>query len=165
MLTTQMIGAAGEHFVLSQLLRRGLIAAQAPAGAPNCDLIVTDPEGQRLVAVQVKSIINPLGWPMNAKHEKLRSPTLFYVLVNFGTDLAAHPKSFVVPSAVVADVLARNHSDWLSKPGLKGQQRQDTDRRQILLKSPWLAPYAEAWHLLEQQADPAGQIAYSGSSK
>lgn len=40
---------------MSQLLRRGLIAALAPAGVPNCDIIVTDDVGERLCAVQVKT--------------------------------------------------------------------------------------------------------------
>ena len=39
---TTLTGAAGEHFVMSELLRRGFIAALAPAGVPNCDIVVTD---------------------------------------------------------------------------------------------------------------------------
>ena len=31
-----VLGAAGEHCVMCQLLRRGLIAALAPVGVPNC---------------------------------------------------------------------------------------------------------------------------------
>ena len=36
-----LLGAAGEHYVLSQLLRRGYIAALAPIGLPNADIVVT----------------------------------------------------------------------------------------------------------------------------
>ena len=36
-----LVGAAGEYYVLSQLLRRGWIAAPAPDGAPNMDILVT----------------------------------------------------------------------------------------------------------------------------
>jgi hypothetical protein len=39
---TSLLGAAGEHFVMSELLRRGYIAALAPRGAPNADIVVTD---------------------------------------------------------------------------------------------------------------------------
>src|SRR3546814_17866078 len=52
---TSLTGAAGEHFVMSELLRRGMIAALAPAGVPNCDIVVTDDIGERLCAVQVKT--------------------------------------------------------------------------------------------------------------
>ena len=51
---TSLTGAAGEHFAMSELLRRGYIAALAPAGVPNCDIVVTDDIGDRLCAVQVK---------------------------------------------------------------------------------------------------------------
>src|SRR3546814_5267743 len=44
---TSLTGAAGEHFVMSELLRRGMIAALAPAGVPNCDIVVTDDIGER----------------------------------------------------------------------------------------------------------------------
>jgi hypothetical protein len=36
-----LLGAAGEHYVLCQLLRRGYIAALAPIGVPNADILVT----------------------------------------------------------------------------------------------------------------------------
>ena len=52
---TTLTGAAGEHFVMSELLRRGMIAALAPTGVPNCDIVVTDDIGARLCAVQVKT--------------------------------------------------------------------------------------------------------------
>jgi len=50
-----LLGAAGEHYVLSQLLRRGYIAAIAPQGVPNAHILVTDLEGQRLYAIQLKT--------------------------------------------------------------------------------------------------------------
>jgi hypothetical protein len=37
-----ILGAAGEHFVMSQLLRRNVTAALAPTGVPNADIVVTD---------------------------------------------------------------------------------------------------------------------------
>ncbi len=69
-----ILGAAGEHFVMSQLLRRGLIAALAPAGVPNADIVVTDDIGSRLCAVQVKTRNDKGsdgGWHMRAKHERI----------------------------------------------------------------------------------------------
>ncbi len=48
-----VLGAAGEHYVMCQLLRRGLIAALTPVGVPNCDIVVTDDIGDRLCAVQM----------------------------------------------------------------------------------------------------------------
>jgi hypothetical protein len=72
-----LIGAAGEHFVLCQLLRRGWIAALAPKGVPNADIIVTDIDGNRQCAIQVKTrrdIGSDKGWHMRKKHEEIMSP-------------------------------------------------------------------------------------------
>jgi hypothetical protein len=50
-----LLGAAGEHYVMCQLLRHSFIAALAPVGVPNADIVVTDEIGDRLFAIQVKT--------------------------------------------------------------------------------------------------------------
>ena len=42
---TQLTGAAGEHLVLSRLLSRGYLAAQAPRGTRKADVLVNFLEG------------------------------------------------------------------------------------------------------------------------
>lgn len=160
---TSLTGAAGEHYVMSQLLRRGLIAALAPAGVPNCDIVVTDDIGDRLCAVQVKtrtSAGGDRGWHMGAKHEVLKSPSLFYCFVDFATGENCGPLTHVVPSSIVANVVALSHQTWLNQPGKQGQQRKDNDMRRFLPcyahlelgdhLDGWLAPYREAWSLLQK---------------
>lgn len=158
---TSLTGAAGEHFVMSQLLRRGFIAALAPVGVPNCDIVVTDDIGDRLCAVQVKTRNNAGkdgGWHMGKKHESLTAPTLFYCFVDFAMGKDCSPFTYVVPAAVVATALADCHQAWLKQPGKQGQQRKDGDMRRLLPNyahlemanygAGWLEPYREAWHLL-----------------
>jgi hypothetical protein len=160
--TTSLTGAAGEHFVMSELLRRGFIAALAPAGVPNCDIVVTNDIGDRLCAVQVKSRNSTGadgGWHMGKKHETLTASTLFYCFVDFAMGKVCGPFTYVVPAAIVATALAECHQAWLSQPGKKGQQRKDGDMRRFLpsyghletgmYEARWLEPYREAWHLLE----------------
>lgn len=132
---TSLTGAAGEHFVMSELLRRGMIAALAPAGVPNCDIVVTDDIGDRLCAVQVKTRLGKgadRGWHMSKKHEALASPSLFYCFVDFGTVTGETPFTYVVPAPVVARCLGENHQAWLAKPGAKGQPHKDNDMRRFL---------------------------------
>lgn len=162
---TSLTGAAGEHFVMSELLRRGMIAALAPAGVPNCDIVVTDDIGDRLCAVQVKTRLgkgSDRGWHMSKKHEGLISPTLFYCFVDFAQGSNIPPFTYVVPAAVVAQTLSECHQAWLDQPGAKGQKRNDSDFRRFLpgydnlemgkYQDGWLEPYREAWHLLESKA-------------
>jgi len=147
---------------MCQLLRRGLIAALAPAGVPNADIVVTDQIGQSLSAIQVKARVakgSDGGWHMKAKHEAIRSPNLLYAFVDFGSSHADHPACFIVPSEVVGDVLARAHAAWLAAPGKRGQPRNDTVMRRLLPDygrlgisighgAGWMERYRDAWHLI-----------------
>jgi len=159
---SSLLGAAGEHFVMCQLLRNGFIAALAPAGVPNCDIVVTDDIGDRLCAIQVKTrreIGSDGGWHMRKKHETIVGKRLFYTFLDFGTSPTEPPTCYVIPSQRVAEVLTLAHSTWLATPGKKGQQRQDGDLRRLLpdydrmgisigCGPGWLEPYREAWNSL-----------------
>jgi hypothetical protein len=162
-----LLGAAGEHLVMSELLRRNFIAALAPAGAPNVDIIVTDIKGDRLWSVQVKTRCNvsaDSGWYMNAKHENIEDDRLYYCFVDFGEKLQDKPEVFVVPSAEVAKVLRESHQRWLNTPGPNGQTHKDSPLRRLLhdytrlfgtegnpYRAGWLKHYHNAWPNLEPQ--------------
>lgn len=163
---TSLTGAAGEHYVMSELLRRNYIAALAPAGVPDCDIIVTDLGGKHLCAVQVKTRNNTgadRGWHMGIKHEGLQRATLFYCFVDFAMGKDCGPFTYVVPAAVVAKALAETHQAWISQPGKKGQQRKDGNMRRFLpsyahlsmgcYEEGWLEQYREAWHLLRNSTN------------
>lgn len=158
-----LLGAAGEHYVMCQFLRRGLIAALAPVGVPNADLIVTDDIGEKLCAIQVKTRVDKGsdgGWHMGKKHEDIVSENLLYAFLDFGSSLVDPPTCFIVPSAEVAAAVKESHALWLATPGKRGQQRNDSNMRRFLpdyskmgleIGRPlgWLNPYREAWHLAE----------------
>ncbi len=159
-----LLGAAGEHYVLSQLLRRGYIAALAPQGVPNADIIITDLVGQRLCAIQVKTrrdIGVDKGWHMKQKHERLVSNWLFYCFVDLGSDFLDRTTTYVVPSDVVATALSDSHRKWLETPGMHGQPHKDGVMRRFLpdyskifgpedtlYRAGWIDKYRESWHLL-----------------
>jgi hypothetical protein len=161
---SSLLGAAGEHYVLCQLLRRGYIAALAPLGVPNADILITDTEGQRLVAIQVKSKRNigtDKGWHMKPKHERLISDSLFYCFVNFGDGFEDRTQTYVIPSSVVAAAIRDSHQHWLKTPGAKGQAHKDCQVRRFLpdyskvfgndhplYGANWIEKYLEAWELL-----------------
>jgi len=163
-----VLGAAGEHYVMCQLLRRGLIAALAPVGVPNTDIVVTDDLGDRLCAIQVKARLDKGsdgGWHMSAKHEQIASDLLFYAFVDFGRSLTDQPRCFILPSRVVASVIAKSHKNWLNTPGKNGKVHNHTNFRRFLpdydrvnnrfgYGAGWLDPYCENWAQIETSANP-----------
>lgn len=169
-ISSVIVGAAGEYHVLSQLLRRGWIAALAPDGAPNMDILVTDESSKRLCAIQVKTrrdVGRKKGWIMKSKHEELVADDLFYIFVNVGKRPSDETTCHILPSAKVADCLKRCHKAWLEAPGRGGRPHKDTSIRQLLpdnshIKPPsvkgkaaiseysntWLEQYRENWGVL-----------------
>ena len=161
---TSLLGAAGEYYVMAELLRRGYIAALAPQGVPNVDIVVTDVDGGRLCSIQVKArrdVATNGGWHMSEKHEHIRRERLFYCLVDFGKTSDDRPTIHIVPSAIVADALKASHQQWLSGPGRGGRERRDSKMRKLqpdyshlfsqieqVYLAGWLDQYRSAWHLL-----------------
>ena len=150
---TTLTGAAGEHLVLSRLLYRGLVAAQAPEGVRKVDILVTPKLDniQRLIQVKSRRYGSDGGWHMSKKHEDEKDPNLFYCFVDFEPE---KPDVYVIPSAIVADAIKYDHALWLNTPGLKGQKRKDTNMRRLRPKMPslkegWIEEYLEKWELIE----------------
>ena len=153
----QLIGAAGEHLVLSRLLARGLLASQAPRGTRKADILVNPLDGGRPVLIQVKTTAgskNRVGWHMSSKHEEIKDKDLFYCFVNLGED---NPQVYVIPASIVAKVIKTGHQNWLDTPGAKGQKHNDSDMRRVsnsfrlpnkLAPDGWMDKYFEAWDSL-----------------
>lgn len=124
-----LLGAAGEHYVMAELLRRGYIAALAPHGVPNADIVVTDLGGSRLCSIQVKTRRDhgsDGGWHMKAKHEQTLGDRLFYCMVDCGKTPESQPVVYVLPSALIAKVLSTAHQKWLATPGKNGRAHKDS---------------------------------------
>ena len=167
---TTITGASGEYYVLSQLLRRGWIAALAPNGAPNMDILVTDVNSEKLCAIQVKTareITNRNGWHMSRKHETIISDKLFYVFINIGKQPSAPIISYILPSRLVVDCIRSTHQVWLATPGRGGKPHKEAAMRMLFpdhthvkpktekgkaiidqFRDGWLNPYRENWSIL-----------------
>lgn len=165
---TTLTGAAGEHYLMFRLLGLGYIAGLAPAGAPNADIIVTNVETKRSVAIQVKTRLqkgSDSGWHMKEKHEELKEDNLFYCFLDLPDEVSIPPTVYVLPSKVVAEVLRDTHQVWLKTPGKKGQKHNPTNMRRLLpdysktikvdhptikkYSAGWLNEYKENWKLLD----------------
>jgi hypothetical protein len=152
-----LVGAAGEHLVLSRLLGRGLLASQAPRGTRKADILVNPLDGGTPVLIQVKTTTgnrSRIGWHMNVKHEAVKDADLFYCFVNLNGD---NPDVYVIPAKKVATVIKGSHAAWLKAPGAKGQPHNESDMRFLRndfrmkvksIKDGWMDEYLEAWDLL-----------------
>jgi hypothetical protein len=152
---TQLVGAAGEHLVLSRLLSKGILAAQAPQGTRKADIIVHPLDGGTPWLIQVKSSLRGVkdgGWKLDDEHLRETSKNLMYCFV----DLQAIPERvYVVPSKKVAQVLVEADKAWMLKPMRDGSKRSKQMWRKIkptfkleLKSAPdgWLEKYLENWY-------------------
>ena len=166
-ISTSLIGASGEHYVLFRLLSMGYIAGLAPDGAPNADIIMTNVETKKSIAIQVKTRLqrgNDNGWHMKAKHEDIQEDNLFYCFVDIPDDLNSVPNIYIIPSKIVAKALYEVHRVWLAIPGRNGRMHKDTEMRRLLpdysrtirVEDPiikkysngWIEKYKENWDIL-----------------
>ena len=152
---TSLVGAAGEHYCMTQLLLRGCLAALTPRGAPDADILVRSPVGAITAEVQVKarSGRSGRGWRMSEKHERIVRDRLFYCFADFGheTDWPV----YVIPAKDVAEYLRQSHAAWLATPGRQGQQHKDWPGRFISPGRPaksfsgrWMEKYRQRWDLI-----------------
>lgn len=164
-------GLATEVEVL-KVLEHGL----PDEGVPNFDIVITDLDGERLAAIQVKTRRDykggDKGWHTKAKHEDLVSARMFYVFVDVGSNDDSAPSFFVMPSRLVAEACRFSHEIWLQTPGVNGRTRRDSDMRRLLPAYPrsdqmrlskvqdefmethqegWMEPYRSAWRLIGEE--------------
>ena len=153
---TQLTGAAGEHLVLSRLLSKGFLAAQAPRGTRKADILVNFLDGGKPCLIQVKSrqYGSDGGWHMQEKHEHQAEEDLFFCFVDFEPEA---PRVFVLPSGVVAEAIKTDYQMWLAEPGKNGQAHNPTKLRRLKpvmrgQEPGWLERHLEAWGLLQPGA-------------
>jgi len=149
---TNLTGAAGEHLVLSRLLSKGILAAQAPRGTRKADILVNFLDEGRSALIQVKSrqYGSDGGWHMSEKHETVIDEDLFYCFVDFEP---SEPKVYLMPAKVVANIIREGHANWLATPGKRGQAHNPTKMRRITRVAygqpeHWLDQYLERWDLI-----------------
>ena len=138
-------GVSGEYFVAAELSRHGYIASITLRNTRGVDIIASNETGSRTVSIQVKTNQgSPKQWLLSRKAESDTSDNLFYVFVNLNGH-SGTPEYHVVQSAIVADVCATSHQQWLSKPRKDGTPHKDTPMR--VFSDP-KGVYRDAWKSL-----------------
>jgi hypothetical protein len=79
-----LIGAAGVHFVVSELSLRGLIALPTIRNTAGVDAVVVSADGSWHANIQVKTSRYKVNfWPVSKRYEELRGKNNFYVFVRY----------------------------------------------------------------------------------
>jgi len=173
---SSVIGAAGEHLVLSNLLRLNFVAGQAPYNTKDYDLVVLNKNGTSSSPIQVKTALNKDGWVMKKKDETPIKNLIFcfvYLEIN-----SSKTEIYIIDSKTVSEVLRFSHKIWLKVPGLKGRKHNDNNMRVLSRNNAvivgkvknfeeylntdeieflanysegWLNKYKDGWNLIENK--------------
>jgi len=163
------VGLAGEFAVLSQLTLRGYNAGMTLGHTKGIDILVHDPTSGARYQVEVKTNLQERSgpsdsalfgkfltdWQMNEKHETVNDSELFYCFVHINgsrTDLSKFDsRFFIVPSAVVAPYLQKEHACWLAAdPNHKESTRRLfriglINNRTIEVQAPLASDWENNW--------------------
>jgi hypothetical protein len=136
-----LIRAAGEHAVVSELSRRGALAALVAEGARGVDVLAS--KGQRRVTIQVKTRQSRGGsWPI----QNLSEEADFTILVLLG-----QPDDFwIIPTRELVALGRELHERWLRT--LRKDGRPHDPNSPVMVRLPVVAErfpqYVNAWHLI-----------------
>ncbi len=79
-----LVGAAGVHFVVSELSLRGLIALPTIRNTAGIDVVVVNQDGSWHANLQVKTSRNRMKfWPIGKRYEESRGEHNFYIFVRY----------------------------------------------------------------------------------
>jgi len=85
--TKTLIGAAGVHFVVSELSLRGLVALPTIRNTAGIDILVSEPDGSGQASLQIKTASWKRDyWPTSGPERCLKGPRSFYVFVRYLPD-------------------------------------------------------------------------------
>ena len=145
-LTSLLSGVAGEYFVAAELSRRGYLASITLRNTKGVDILCSNADATKTVAIQVKTNKRSnRDWMLNQKAESFYSNNHFYVFLNLH-DNQQQPDYFIVPSGVVATHVKEAHATWLATPGKAGRAHIDTSMRKFADLSE---EYRDRWNILD----------------
>ena len=114
-----MIGNAGEHLVIGELLRRGAVATLAPRNFAAFDVLVTTDQIAAHVRVKTKTAAAD-SWVWNVRKtgeifDRLKKKDDFTVLVDLPKSTEP-PRFYVLPTPELDKQLRDDFAWWVSQP-------------------------------------------------
>jgi len=155
-----LLGNAGEHYVLAELLRRNVVAGLTPRNAPGIDILGR--AGTKSLRIRVKTKSDEASsWVWVAKTQSAQGVIFPEVGLNDPDDLIALvdiPKSeaqevYWFHTNIIDSVLKRNHQNWLNQPGRNGKKHNPSKMRRLDLDSEFsrlCTQHRLAWDSISQ---------------
>jgi len=149
-----LIGNSGEHYVMAELLKRGIIAALAPRNAPSFDILAT--KGNHTVRIRVKTKsaeYREWQWMMKKDGSIFRDLSTdgdFSVLVDLARE-TQNMKFYVVPTHKLDAWLKETFDKWAKTLGRNNRPHDKTTPKRNLNQETYgkeLAKYLGNWEEL-----------------
>ncbi|MDD3443644.1 hypothetical protein PTW32_00760 [Dechloromonas agitata] len=105
------VGMAGEHFVVAELLRRGVSASVTMGNAKRADVIAVNTDSTKVVIIEVKSSKNKEWLVGNTPPQPSSQPWIFVHIPADGSP----PRYFVLTAKELHDVLSPGDAEYRRK--------------------------------------------------
>ena len=144
----QQVARAGEHFVAAELHRRGAYAVTFAGNMPEIDILASDLNQTRTVAVQVKTKRTGT-WQTTIREWTARVPEVaesrFWVFVDIHKD-DRPPEYFIVPERWIQEDIQQHHEAYLERHG--GQRAKTPASRHHAIRKNRVEEWRDRWELL-----------------
>lgn len=153
-----MVKSVGEHWVCSELARRGWAPALTRDGLSRTDILAVGVAhaGRPQIEVQVKAAtqVRRTSWELGSTigHLSLSDREWFVLVVV--PRVGEPPEAYIMPRDHVAAAAYISHQDWLTDPTAPAGQRNAGLSRSRVLASR-LIGYRDRWDLLDLPATDA----------
>ena len=148
-LKVQQVGQAGEHFVAAELHRRGAYAVTFSGNMPNIDILASDVDQFRTVAIQVKTKTAGT-WHTSILRGEVREEKAdedrFWILVDIGRDPEVPPAYWVVPEWWMLNHIHVRFRERIAVHG--GARLRNPDSKHFAIVPKNVAEWRGRWDLL-----------------
>lgn len=154
-LTTQQVGAAGEHFVVAEVHRRGGYAVTFSGNMPNIDVLASDTRHGDVVKIQVKTKTGGTWQTRTTRGQPRTEPDTedrFWVLVDLSGE---HPDYYVVPEWWMQNDIYEAHAAYLARNA--GKRARNNDSTHHAIPTARLAEWKGRWDVLGILSAPVSQ--------
>lgn len=146
-LNTHQVGQAGEHYVAAELHRRGAYAVTFSGNMPTIDVLASNLDRSRTVAIQVKTKTAGT-WQTSTRRARPHEGTVeetdeFWAFVDIGKDPEVRPDFYIAPAWWVENSIHERHQAYLARHG--GKSRDSTHHA---IPKSVIKEWRERWDVL-----------------